>query len=92
MGTGLRLLLGGPIFLLIASLLGVIDEWLGAGRLPWLTRSVVFAMARWARDTPAKARTRASMNGLIEQLTAYGAAGLTAPDPSVKTPATDPVP
>ncbi len=42
-GTGLRLLLGGPVFLLVASLLGVVDERLGAGRLPWLARSIVLA-------------------------------------------------
>jgi len=33
-GTGLRLLLGGPVFLLVASLLGAFDEQLGAERLP----------------------------------------------------------
>lgn len=42
-GTGLRLLLGGPAFLLVASVLGAIDEHLGAGRLPWLARSVAMA-------------------------------------------------
>ena len=42
-GTPLRLLLGGPVFLLIASLLGVVDEWLGAERLHWFLRSIVMA-------------------------------------------------
>ena len=59
-----------------------------AQRLKWLTDSVVFAMARWVRDTPAALRTRAAMNALIEQLAAYGAAGLTAPDPTSSTDTT----
>jgi len=42
-GTGLRLLLGGPVFLLAASVLGAVDERLGTGRLPWLARSVALA-------------------------------------------------
>jgi membrane protein DedA with SNARE-associated domain len=42
-GTGLRLLLGGPVFLFAASILGVIDERLGTERLPWLARSVILA-------------------------------------------------
>lgn len=42
-GTGLRLLLSGPVFLLSASVLGAIDERLGTERLPWLTRSVVLS-------------------------------------------------
>ena len=42
-GTGLRLLLGGPVFLLVASVLGVIDEHLGTERLPWVVRSVALA-------------------------------------------------
>lgn len=42
-GTGLRLLLGGPAFLLVAGALGAVDERLGAGRLPWLARSVAMA-------------------------------------------------
>lgn len=42
-GTGLRLLLSGPVFLLVASILGAVDERLGADRLPWLARSAVLA-------------------------------------------------
>ena len=61
-------------------------------RLKWLTDSVVFAMARWVRDAPAVSRTRAAMGALIEQLAAYGTAGLTAPDPSNQPSDTDPAP
>lgn len=53
-------------------------------RLTWLTDSVVFAMARWVRDTPAAARTAEAMAVLIEHLAAYGAAGLMAADPTHK--------
>ena len=63
-----------------------------AQRLKWLTDSVVFAMARCVRDTPAAARTRAAMSALIEQLAAYGTAGLMAPDPSPQSSNTDPTP
>jgi hypothetical protein len=42
-GTGLRLLLSGPVFLVVASLLGAIDEHLGTERLPWLARSLVLS-------------------------------------------------
>ncbi len=42
-GTGLRLLLGGPVFLLLASILGMIDEHLGTERLPWVVRSIALA-------------------------------------------------
>ncbi len=50
-------------------------------RLTWLTDSMVFAIARWARDTPKTRQTPAAMAALIEQLAAYGTAGLLAPDP-----------
>lgn len=43
-GTGLRFLLGGPVFLLIASVLGVVDEHLGTGQLPWAVRSAALAV------------------------------------------------
>jgi membrane protein DedA with SNARE-associated domain len=43
-GTGLRFLLGGPVFLLTASVLGVIDEHLGTERLHWVVRSAVLAV------------------------------------------------
>ncbi len=43
-GTGPRFLLGGPAFLLIASVLGVVDEQLGTGRLPWAVRSAALAV------------------------------------------------
>jgi AcrR family transcriptional regulator len=48
-------------------------------RVGWFKDSVVFALARWGRDTPARQRTAAALNGLLDQLVAYGAAGLTAP-------------
>ncbi|UTP40334.1 TetR family transcriptional regulator [Phenylobacterium sp. LH3H17] len=51
-------------------------------RLTWLTDSIVFAMARWARDTPKARQTPAAMAALIEHLAAYGTAGLLAPDPT----------
>ncbi|HEX4197809.1 MAG TPA: TetR family transcriptional regulator [Caulobacteraceae bacterium] len=72
--------------LLAAAVPGLPDALL-ALRLKWLTDSVVFAMARWVRDTPAVSRTRAATGALIEQLAAYGTAGLTAPDPAI--PSTD---
>jgi AcrR family transcriptional regulator len=55
-----------------------------AERHAWFTDSVVFALARWVRDLPAAARNAAAMNALIDQLTAYGTAGLTAPDPAIQ--------
>lgn len=61
-------------------------------RLAWLTDSVVFALARWVRDTPAAGRTRQAMDALIEQLAAYGTAGLTAPDPSSSISTKEPAP
>lgn len=51
-------------------------------RLAWFNETVVFALARWVRDTPSPARTRSAASALISQLTAYGAAALTAPPPS----------
>jgi membrane-associated protein len=42
-GTGLRLLLGWPLFLLLASLLGAFDERLGAERLPPAARLALTA-------------------------------------------------
>jgi AcrR family transcriptional regulator len=48
-------------------------------RVIWFKDSVVFALARWVRDTPATRRTSAALSDLLEQLVAYGAAGLTAP-------------
>ena len=73
---------------LLAAAAPHLPDALLAQRLKWLTDTVVFAMARWVRDTPAASRTRAAMNGLIEQLAAYGTAGLTAPDPTSSTDAT----
>jgi membrane protein DedA with SNARE-associated domain len=43
-GTGLRFLLGGPVFLRIASLLGFIDEHRGTTRLHWVQRSATMAL------------------------------------------------
>jgi AcrR family transcriptional regulator len=48
-------------------------------RVVWFKDSVVFAFARWVRDTPAPARTSAALSDLLEHLVAYGAAGLAAP-------------
>lgn len=42
-GTGVRLLLSGPVFLVVASVLGAIDEHLGTGQLPWLLRNALLA-------------------------------------------------
>ncbi|HLY81206.1 MAG TPA: hypothetical protein VKQ70_17640, partial [Caulobacteraceae bacterium] len=50
-------------------------------RVVWFKDSVVFALARWVRDTPAPERTRPALSTLLEQLVAYGAAGLAAPAP-----------
>jgi AcrR family transcriptional regulator len=77
---------------LLAAAAPHLPDALLAQRLKWLTDSVVFAMARWVRDTPAALRTRGAMSALIEQLAVYGTAGLTAPDPSPQTPDTDPRP
>lgn len=51
-------------------------------RLDWIRDSVVFAMARWVRDTPPAGRTSAAMDALVDDLAAYGAAGVLAPPPS----------
>lgn len=51
-------------------------------RLDWIRDSVVFAMARWVRDTPHAERTAASMDALVDDLSTYGAAGLLAPPPA----------
>jgi AcrR family transcriptional regulator len=48
-------------------------------RVVWFKDSVVLALARWVRDTPAPQRTPAALSDLLERLIAYGAAGLTAP-------------
>lgn len=50
-----------------------------ARRLAWLNETVVFALARWVRDTPPAARARADAGALIDQLIDFGAAGLAAP-------------
>jgi hypothetical protein len=77
---------------LLAAAAPHLPDALLAQRLKWLTDSVVFALARWVRDTPAALRTRAAMSALIEQLAAYGTAGLTAPDPSSQTSDSDTTP
>ncbi|QUD88925.1 TetR/AcrR family transcriptional regulator [Phenylobacterium montanum] len=48
-------------------------------RLGWLRDSLVFALARWVRDTPAEARSAAALSALLDQIIIYGAAGLAAP-------------
>lgn len=62
-----------------------VDPALLARRLGWLTDSVVFAMARWVRDTAPADRTALAMAALTQQLAAYGTAGLLAPDPAPET-------
>ena len=57
-----------------------------ASRLAWFNETVVFALARWVRDTPPARRTRVAAEDLVDQLTAYGAAGLAAPAPSSEDP------
>jgi AcrR family transcriptional regulator len=47
-------------------------------RLRWFTDAVVFAMARWARETPPGPKAAAAMDALIERLAAFGAAGVAA--------------
>jgi AcrR family transcriptional regulator len=53
-----------------------------AERLRWFTDAVVLAMARWARETPPGPMAQPSMDALTEQLAAFGAGGLTAPQPA----------
>lgn len=65
----------------LAAIAPDLPEPLMQQRFTWLTDSVVFALARWVRDTAPSARTPDAMAELIEQLCAYGAAGLTAPVP-----------
>jgi AcrR family transcriptional regulator len=50
-----------------------------AQRFQWLADSVVLAVARWSRITPKSKRTAEAIDALIEELTAYGAAGIAAP-------------
>ena len=60
-------------------------------RVVWFKDSVVFALARWVRDTPTPQRTSTALSTLLEQLVAYGAAGLSAPAPhSIRSEAHDP--
>jgi AcrR family transcriptional regulator len=54
-------------------------------RLRWFKDSVVFALARWMRDAPAKALTAKNLSELVAELVVYGAAGLTALDHSRET-------
>ncbi len=51
-------------------------------RMEWMRDSVVFAMARWVRDTPPAERTAAAMAALVEDLAIYGTAGLLAAPPA----------
>ena len=57
-----------------------------ARRFAWLTDAVVFELARWARDTAPAQRTPAAMAALIEELAAFGTAGLLAAPPSAGAP------
>jgi len=47
-------------------------------RFDWMTDAVVFALARWTRDTGPADRTHAALEPLIDELAAFGAAGLLA--------------
>ena len=53
-------------------------------RLRWLGDSIVIAVARWSRNK-SKARARDSMDNLIEEIVAYGVAGLAAPTVPIAT-------
>jgi AcrR family transcriptional regulator len=48
-------------------------------RLRWFTDAVVFALARWARETPSGPKAASAMDDLIERLATFGAAGVSAP-------------
>lgn len=50
-------------------------------RFNWLADAIVFELARWMRDTALAARTRTGMDALIDDLTAFGTAGMLAPPP-----------
>lgn len=67
---------------LLAEALPALPPGLLARRMAWLTDAVVFAMARWVRERPSAERTAAAMDALIEDLVAFGTAGLAAPDPA----------
>ncbi|MGA0599729.1 TetR/AcrR family transcriptional regulator [Caulobacter sp. KR2-114] len=64
-----------------AAAAGRLPARLIARRMEWMRDSVVFAMARWVRDTPPAQRTAAGMATLVEDLATYGAAGLLAAPP-----------
>jgi AcrR family transcriptional regulator len=49
-----------------------------ARRMNWLSDSAVFALARWMRDRPPSKRSVAAAQALIDDLVAYGTAGLLA--------------
>lgn len=49
-----------------------------ARRFGWMTDAVVFELARWSRDIAPQHRTRAAMDALIDELAAFGAAGILA--------------
>jgi AcrR family transcriptional regulator len=48
-------------------------------RFAWMVDAVVFALARWTRDTQPAGRTHTAMARLIEELADFGTAGLLAP-------------
>jgi AcrR family transcriptional regulator len=66
----------------LAAAAGHVAPALLAHRFLWITDAVVFALARWTRDTPAEQRTPAAMSILVDELVAFGAAGLLAAPPS----------
>jgi len=53
-----------------------------ARRFAWVSDAVVFELARWTGATPPPGRTAAAIAPLIEELTAFGTAGLLAGPPS----------
>jgi AcrR family transcriptional regulator len=67
---------------LIAAVLPDVPDAALSQRLLWFIDSVILAMAHWSRDTPLQRKTPESMAALVDQLVAYGLAGLAAPAPS----------
>jgi AcrR family transcriptional regulator len=59
-----------------------LPEALVARRAGWIADAVVFELARWTRDTPLADRTAAAMSTLLDELAAFGTAGLLAPPQS----------
>jgi AcrR family transcriptional regulator len=56
-----------------------------ARRFRWLTDSMVLEVARWSSARSKSVRTRQSMDGLVEELIAYGTMGLAAPPAPIRS-------